>query len=97
MRGRVQPASGALAVFPSDISTEKFLIECKSTEKASIRLQKAWWLKVRREALSVGKSPVVALEIDGERLMVISEDDFCEITNVTRSGVFYGDEANTKK
>ena len=59
--GRRQPASGALPGAKGDVRAEDFLIECKRTDRKSIRVTQAWLEKIAKEAMEVGKHPALAL------------------------------------
>ena len=45
--------------------TAGWLVECKRSEKASLAIQRAWLVKVTREAMVQGKRPALSVEIAG--------------------------------
>lgn len=71
--GRRQPGSGASPYAKGDVkqpsgvefSPDRFLIECKQTEKKSLRVQGQWLSKITREAMAAGKEPALEFEIQG--------------------------------
>jgi Holliday junction resolvase len=71
VRGRRVKGSGCSPYAKGDVVAEAqrggagWLIECKRTEKASLALQRAWLVKVAREALVQGKRPALAVAIAG--------------------------------
>lgn len=80
--GRVQIASGALWHSPSDVRSEKYLIECKTTAKASFAITQKHWEKIQNEALHDGlRIPILNVQLlDGSiDLIVMSKDDFLEL------------------
>ena len=46
-------------------SPNRFLFECKQTEKKSLRIQGEWLSKITREAMAAGKEPALEFEIQG--------------------------------
>ena len=73
--------SGATAWEKGDVTTDKFLLECKTriTPSQSITIQKSWIEKINQEALFVGK-PHTALLFnfgpDEECYAIINEELF---------------------
>jgi len=66
--GKVQPASGAKAGFKGDVREvgtlfNEFLVECKRTEKQSIRIEARWLNKITTEAGS-DQEPAIAIQFD---------------------------------
>jgi len=61
--GKVQPGSGSKDFAKGDIKEESFLVECKFTEKQSIRVELKWLKKISREAMAEGKIPALSVEI----------------------------------
>lgn len=59
--GERHRGSGALTGLKSDASSKDFQIECKQTEKESMRLELKWLEKITNEA--VGKQKIPALHI----------------------------------
>lgn len=41
------------------------MIECKKTDKKSIRIEGAWLGKITREAMAAGREPALEFEIQG--------------------------------
>jgi hypothetical protein len=78
--GTTTAGSGAFWTRKGDVRSAKFLIEGKQTDKASISVTKKIWGKIRREALLDGRLPVLALQIQDTRLVVIDEEDFFALT-----------------
>lgn len=76
--GTRTPGSGSNWRRPNDVREQHVLWEMKATGKTQITVRKADWLQVRRNALLSGVTPAMHLDIDGLRLVVISEDDFDE-------------------
>lgn len=62
----------------NDVRETSVLWEMKSTGKTQITVKKTTWQEMRRNALLEGRMPALHLDIDGLRLVVISEDDFDE-------------------
>lgn len=61
--GKLQMASGAIWFAKADVYTDKFLIECKATEKDYYILKRAILDKIESEALKVGKIPLLCFRI----------------------------------
>ena len=82
--GRRNPNSGATPFIKSDVSLDKFLLECKTkmTKCGSISIKKEWLEKVNEEAVFMGK-PYSALVFnygpDEKNYVIINEDIFNEI------------------
>jgi Holliday junction resolvase len=80
--GRKTPASGALPGAKGDVvagnTGEGWMVECKRTKNRSLSVKASWLGKVTREALKVGKTPALAIEMDmtGE---VATEKDWVAI------------------
>lgn len=75
--GRARPASGAMQGAKGDIAFTEFLMEAKSTTSASLGLKHEWLVKIAKEALAVGKRPVLAVSFvlpDGN---AIKDGDWC--------------------
>ena len=78
--GRVQIASGAFDD-KGDVSTDKFLVECKITRYGYYNLNVTTWNKIRKEAYNVGKCPLLIIELRDymnrpDRLVILRHDDF---------------------
>ena len=61
MKGKKQPASGALPMHKGDILAGNFLVEAKTSGKKSIRVSQHWLEKISSEAMQTNKTPVLAL------------------------------------
>jgi hypothetical protein len=57
---RQTPASGA-AIAKGDMQTREFLVEAKSTTRASVVLQHDWLAKIADEAAVTGRTPALSL------------------------------------
>lgn len=75
---KVTVASGALWGMKGDIRNDKFLIECKTTEKGYYTLTAKVWEKIRNEAVRDHlRIPLMVIDIkDKERLVVFRPHDF---------------------
>lgn len=62
--GARTPGSGAFAGHKGDVRNPDFLVECKTTEKKSIRLEREWLEKIDQEALVKQKCPLVHLQFE---------------------------------
>ncbi len=81
--GKVQVASGAMWHSKADVRLDKFLIECKTTEKPFYSLTLKVWDKIAQEALRDGmRAPLMQIDLeDGKSsVCVISYDDFLEFS-----------------
>lgn len=82
--GRQTPNSGATDFIKGDVTTNEWLVECKTatTEKSSFSIKRSWLDKNREEAFAMGK-PYSALCFDfgdnGERYYIIDEKTFKEV------------------
>ncbi len=63
--GKRQAGSGASDYAKGDVDAKEFLVECKKTEKGSLRVTKKWLNKISLEANGVQKWPALAIEIQG--------------------------------
>ena len=61
--GKLQMASGAIWFAKADVYTDKYLIECKATEKDYYTLKTAILDKIESEALKVGKIPLLCFRL----------------------------------
>ncbi len=76
------PGSGACPGKKGDVqinSLHEYLVECKSTEGLGIRVTKAMWNKISKEAFEAQRLPLICLDIDGIRLAVCDESLFWEL------------------
>lgn len=81
-RAKLTPASGALWAAKGDVRTDKFLIECKTTEKRYYVLTAKVWEKIAEEALKDHmRTPLMVIDLeDSERYVVFSPKDFEKTT-----------------
>jgi hypothetical protein len=70
--GETQRGSGATERHKGDVKTDDLLVENKTTEKASIRVEGKWLAKISGEARNAGRIPAVEIEIRG------IDDPLCE-------------------
>ena len=72
--GRPQPGSGSSDYAKGDVKqgesaadfqSNRFLIECKQTIHASLRIEGKWLAKITREAAQAGREPALEFEIHG--------------------------------
>ena len=75
---KVTVASGALWGMKGDIRSDKFLIECKTTEKEYYPLTAKVWEKIEREAIKDrGRIPLMVIDLeDKDRVVVFKPKDF---------------------
>lgn len=66
-------------MFPGDVVHEKYLIECKITDKESYRLSLNTVEKIENEAHSVNKEWVMVVQIGSHSLAIIDYDRFLEM------------------
>ena len=79
--GRKVSNSGATCFAKGDVTTDKFLVECKTctTKKQSFSIKEAWLEKNKEEAFAMGKEYSVLafnFEPDGENHYIIDEKLF---------------------
>ena len=76
--GRQVIASGSLWFADSDVRTNKFLIECKTTEKDYYSLTSKVWEKIEKEAIKDRmRIPLMAIDLqDKDRIIVFRLKDF---------------------
>lgn len=82
MKGRVQPASGAINRFDlkGDVKSERFLIDDKTTHAGSFSVSLKLWRKLSNEAWKNRKRPAIRIEFsDGAPLYVVDEQTFIEL------------------
>ena len=75
---KVVVASGALWGAKGDVRSDKFLIECKTTQKDYYSLTATIWEKIEQEALKDNlRIPLMAIDIkDRDRVIVFRPKDF---------------------
>ena len=64
MGGKVRPGSGSSIYAKGDVISEKLLIECKTTEKGSLRVQGKWLTKITKEAMVEEKDPALVFSME---------------------------------
>jgi len=76
--GKVNSNSGATDFYKGDVSTDKMLIECKTSVKEvkSTSIKKEWLVKLKEEKFSMGKyHSALAFDFgDGEDYFIIDGD-----------------------
>lgn len=77
--GSVHKGSGNRWYKPGDVSTEKFLIDSKHTDKKSYSISLQTWDKLYEEALFSKKLPVLSLQIQDIEVVVLDKADFLRI------------------
>jgi len=66
LKGRTTPATGARWHSKGDVRSDKFLVECKITEKRSYSLPLKVWEKILNEARRDGfRTPAMCIEVHG--------------------------------
>lgn len=75
---RVTVASGSLWGMKADVRNDKFLIECKTTEKDYYSLTSKVWEKIEEEAIrDRGRIPLMIIDLeDRDRLVVFNPKYF---------------------
>lgn len=75
---KVTIASGALWGMKADVRSDKFLIECKTTEKDYYPLTAKVWEKIEQEAIRDHmRIPLMAIDLeDKDRVIVFRPQDF---------------------
>ena len=77
--GKQQRGSGSSDYAKGDVKGEKFLIECKFTQKKSLSVKGDWLKKITKEAHAQDKYPALAIQIAGTEDLGISETDWVAI------------------
>lgn len=86
--GTVNAGSGSFWSRKNDVRTARYLIEHKYTgAKLSLSIKASWLRDVWVNAIKEGKMPVLAFHLDGKDYVILSEDDFDELTELA-----FGDE-----
>lgn len=66
LNGKTTIASGALDFQKADVRTDKYLVECKYTDKDFYSLKTSIWEKIRNEAIKDGlRIPLMQIELNG--------------------------------
>lgn len=74
--GSITVGSGNQWYSKSDVRTEKYRISCKDTEKNSFSITRSDWREIDRISAQDNKIPVLAINISGVKLALISWDSF---------------------
>lgn len=83
--GRRVAGSGALQGMKGDVKEEDWLVEAKMTKANRYSLTLAVFRKIECEAIRAGRRPVLALELAGRTLAVVTWDDFLAMRNSIES------------
>ncbi len=75
-RGSRQPGSGAGWMRKADVRTDQFLIENKTTTKASYSLKADTLRTLSRQAAAEDRIGVLQVDLGGHSYVVLREDDF---------------------
>ena len=86
MGGKVTPGSGAFGFHKGDVKNENYLAEAKFTDTAEYRLTLRTWNKIKNEAYSVDKTPIMEIILDQDsdpvKLVIISPIDMYDNFNL---------------
>lgn len=75
-------ASGAFWSRKGDVRSERFLVEHKFTEKKSFSLKQETLKKIEREAVMVGRIPLLGVSLGGTDYVVMLEQDFVDLADL---------------
>jgi len=64
LKAQLRAGSGNSMYAKGDVISENFLIECKTTEKKSIRITAQWLDKISHEAMVEEKHPALVFSMD---------------------------------
>jgi len=65
----------------------RYGIEVKSTDAKSFSIKLETWKKVKRESNRIGLEPILAIDIQGERLIVLSNNQFLTLLDICETGM----------
>lgn len=90
LNAKLTPGSGATATFKGDMTFNNYLVECKATENNSLSLKLEWLGKISREALEVGKKPLMTITFTDDTgrprrhgaWVLVPETEFKELNDV---------------
>lgn len=71
--GKQQPGSGSGWLHPNDVKSDEYLHEAKQGAK-SVTIKEKDWEKVRRNAILMGRQPLMHIQIGKRRLVLHDED-----------------------
>lgn len=90
IKGKCVPNSGAIKFGAGDVTTDEWLIECKTktTESSSMSIKKAWLEKNREEMFAMGKSySALVFDFgDGNNYYVVDEKTFLMMKEALETG-----------
>lgn len=78
-KGKRNKASGSLWYLPSDIKTDKWLIEAKETNKKSYSISLKVLRKIYDEAIFSYRLPLMAIKIQNTRIVILFKEDFINL------------------
>ncbi len=82
--GKRNPLSGSDYRAKADVKSDKFLIEAKMTEKASLSVKAEWLEKITMEAMAQGRLPALSIRLNFDNRLVehdwylVPASVFCE-------------------
>lgn len=84
--GKLRPGSGALSWFKGDVITESFLVEAKYTDSLEYRLTLQTWNKIKNEAYSYDKIPLMEVCLNQDdipvKIIIINPMDLYDKTGI---------------
>lgn len=86
-------ASGSTDNFKGDCKGNKFLVDCKYTERKTYSLTFDMWEKINHWAINENRSPMLAARTCGGDFIVMREATYYSITGDNR----YGDDVKRQK
>lgn len=94
LNGRKMPNSGATRFLKGDVTTDEFLIECKTstTDKKSFVIHKEWIQKNEKESMEMGKYySAIAFDFgDNEQYYIINSRLFKKLVTMLKGGDMNG-------
>lgn len=69
--GRTRPRSGGITGYEGDVEEGDYLIESKTTDKASLSITATMLRKISKEALSQAKIPLMRIMIQGDEWYIV--------------------------
>ena len=86
LSGKVRLGSGALSWFKGDVITESFLVEAKYTDSLEYRLTLQTWNKIKNEAYSCDKMPLMEICLNQAdvpvKIIIINPMDLYDKTKI---------------
>jgi len=77
--GRIQTGSGNQWFAKGDVKTGKHVISCKQTDRDSFSITGNDWNEIRKIAEAAGRSPILAINMNGKRIAVMDYDEMLYI------------------